>query len=304
MDTSLLSDLMTFVTVADEMSFTKAANRLDLAHSVVSKRISRLEADLKVHLIHRTTRRLVLTEAGQALYERCAQIKKDLEEVTLSVSADNQQPHGTLRVNAPMSFGQIHLVPAVCDFMKAYPDIKVELVLGRQYANLLEHSLDISIQISELPNSSFVAKKLGTRNTHICATPEYFKVHGIPKVPEDLKNYMCLIYESHKAHDEWRFIHAGKEQLVKVQGDFHVNSSQAILGAAMQGMGVARLPGYLIEEQLKSGVLESVLQDYCPRDIGIYGVYPHNRHLAAKVRIFLDFLAKRFGGASPSSGSA
>jgi DNA-binding transcriptional LysR family regulator len=296
METSLLSDLMTFVTVMDEASFTKAAHKLDVAHSVVSKRISRLEAALKVHLIHRSTRRLALTEAGQALYERCAQIKKDLEEVTLSVSADNQQPHGTLRVNAPMSFGQLHVVPAVCEFMKLYPDIQVELLLGRQYANLLEHSLDVSIQVSELPDSNFVAKKLGTRNTYICAAPDYFKKHSKPHVPEDLASHSCLIYHSHKIHNEWRFIENQKERVVKVKGILHINSSQAILGAVMQGMGVARLPGYLVENYLQSGKLEAVLQEYCPRDIGIYAVYPHNRHLAVKVRCFVEFLEKRFGG--------
>lgn len=294
MNSHTLNDLMTFVTVVDEQSFTKAADRLNVTHSVVSKRITRLEASLKARLLNRTTRRLMMTESGQALYQRCSQIKHDIEEATLAVANTHDKPYGTLRVNAPMSFGQIHLAPVVCDFIKQYPEIKVELVLGRQYANLLEHNLDLSIQISEMPDSSFIAKRLALRSTHICASPEYFQTYGMPKMPEDLKNHNCLIYHSHKAHDEWRFSNESDAQVVKVQGNLHANSSQAIQRAAIKGLGIARLPGYLTEQAIAAGKLESVLPEFCPHDIGIYAVYPHNRHLATKVRVFIDFLAERF----------
>ena len=296
MDSHTLNDLMTFVSVVDEQSFTKAANRLHITHSVVSKRISRLESSLKARLLNRTTRRLMLTESGQALYERCAQIKQSIEEATLAIANTHDKPYGTLRVNAPMSFGQMHLTPVVCDFIKAYPDIRVDLVLGRQYANLLEHNLDLSIQISELPDSSFIAKRLALRSTHICASPEYFKDHPVPATPEALKEHNCLIYHSHKPHDEWRFIKGDDTQMVKVQGNLHINSSQAIQRAAINGQGIARLPGYLTERAIAQGELQGVLQEYCPHDIGIYAVYPHNRHLATKVRVFIDFLADRFAG--------
>ena len=294
MNNHTLNDLMTFVTVVDEQSFTRAADRLNVTHSVVSKRITRLESSLNARLLNRTTRRLMMTEPGQALYERCSQIKQDIEEATLAVASTHDRPYGTLRVNAPMSFGQIHLAPVVCDFIKAYPDIKVELVLGRQYANLLEHNLDLSIQISELPDSSFIAKRLALRSTHICASPEYFKTHGIPKTPDELKEHNCLIYQSHKMHDEWHFAQNDDTQVIKVQGNLHVNSSQAIQRAAIKGLGIARLPGYLTEQAIAAGKLASVLHEYCPHDIGIYAVYPHNRHLATKVRVFIDFIAERF----------
>lgn len=235
-----------------------------------------------------------MTESGQALYERSAQIKKDIEEATLAVTESHDKAFGTLRVNAPMSFGQLHLVPAVSAFMRAYPEVNVELVLGRQFANLLEHGLDVSIQISALPDSSFIAKRLGDRSTQICASPDYLSKHGAPKNLDDLAKHNCLIYASHKAHDEWRFIENNKERVIKVAGNFQVNSSQAIKRAALSGLGIARLPGYLIDDEIQSGKLVNLLAEFCLRDIGIYAVYPHNRHLAAKVRVFIDFLAERF----------
>lgn len=289
-----LPDLMTFVMVVDEDSFSAAAKKLGLSHSVISRRITRLESELGVQLLQRTTRRLSMTEAGRAIYERGKQIQRDIEEVSLTVSVSQQELRGTLRINAPMSFGQLHLVPAICEFMEQYPDLRIELLLGRQHANLIEESLDVSIQISELPDSSFIAKTLMHRNTVLCATPEYLKQHGTPEKPEDLKHHNCLLYQEKRVHSDWRFVRHGEEFSVKVSGNLIINSSQAIAKAALASLGIARLPSYLITHEINMGNLISLMPEYCPKDIGIHAIYSHRKYLAKKVRVFVDFLVKKF----------
>lgn len=294
MDMQNLPDLMTFVMVVDEDSFSAAAKKLGLSHSVISRRITRLENELGVQLLQRTTRRLSMTEAGRAIYERAKQIQRDIEEVSLTVSASQQELRGTLRINAPMSFGQLHLMPAICEFMEQYPDLRIELLLGRQYANLIEESLDISIQISELPDSSFIAKTLMHRNTIVCATPKYLAQYGTPQKPEDLKQHNCLLYQEKRVHNDWRFIRNKEEFSVKVSGNLIINSSQAVAKAALASLGIARLPNYLIMHEINTGNLVSLIPEYCPKDIGIYAVYSHRKYLAKKVRVFVDFLVKKF----------
>lgn len=291
-----LEDLFTFVIVVDQRSFTKAAQELGITHSVVSKRINRLEKELGARLLQRSTRRLALTEVGQAFYQRGLQIKKDLDEAVLEISASHEKPHGTLRINAPMSFGQLHLIPAVADFIKLYPDIKIELLLGRQYANLLEEGLDLAIQISELPDSSLFAQRLALRSTLICASPQYLREHGTPSTPQELTQHNCLLYQQRESFSSWRFVDAqGKDLFIKVSGNLIVNSSQALTRAAIAGLGIARLPGYLVNQELIDGSLVAILNEHCPHDIGIYAIYPHHRYLATKVKLFVNFLMERFG---------
>jgi DNA-binding transcriptional LysR family regulator len=289
-----LPDLMTFVAVADANSFTGAAQELGVTHSVVSKRIQRLEATLGARLLHRTTRKITLTETGLALYERCSQIKKDIEEATSAVTAISQKPLGTLRVNAPMSFGQLHLVSAAADFMKLYPDVNIECILGRQYANLLEEGLDISIQIADLPDSSFVAKRIANSNTIVCASPEYLRKNEVPRYPHDLKNHNCLLYQQRKLEHRWHFIENKLDINVRVEGDFKVNSSQALVKAAEAHLGIARVANYLISNQIANGTLIPILKEFSPKHVGVHAVYPHQRHLAAKVKVFIEFLTERF----------
>jgi len=288
------ADWLAFVAIVEEKSFTSAANKLDISPSVLSKRISRLEKQLKARLLQRTTRQLILTEIGQLFYERCQKIRGEIQDTTLTISQIQQQPQGTLRINSPMTFGHLHLVPAISEFMRLYPELRVELVLGSHYANLIEGSLDLAIYTDELPDSSLVARRIALRSTRVYGSPSYFAKYGIPQQPQDLKQHNCLLYQLQPTRHEWRFHNNGEEEFVKVNGDFKANSSQALAAAAVSGLGIVKLPGYMVTEDIQTGRLISVLKDYCPRDTGIYVVYPQNRYLSINVRTFIDYLVQRF----------
>lgn len=290
-----LDDLMLFVNVVDANSFSKAAKQVGVTKSLVSKHINKLETQLGARLLNRSTRKLSLTEAGTLLYQHCKRIQQDIDTALLAVSYTQDQPRGKLRINAPLSFGHLHLIPATTDFMQNYPEIQIELLLGSQYANLIETGLDLAIQIKDLPDSRLIAKKLAVRSTQVCGSPEYFAKHGYPTRPEDLEAHNCLVYRTQgQTSDEWRFSVDGLDKIIKVTGNFEVNSSLGLARAAAAGTGLAKLPGYMISDDIHQGRLETVLNDYCPRDIGIYAVYPQNRLIAPKVKVFIDFLAERF----------
>lgn len=290
-----LNDWLTFATVVEEQGFTAAAKKLGLSPSVLSKRITRLEAVLNARLLQRTTRNLVLTDIGEEFYEYCADLKLQIDEAMAVISHAQETPQGKLRVNAPMSFGHQHLVSAVSDFIKLHPQIQVELVLGSHFANLIEGGLDLAIHVKDLPDSSLHAKRLALRSSKVYGSPEYFAKYGRPQIPDDLKNHNCLLYQLQPVKHEWRFYREGVEYVVPVAGNFKANSSQALAEAAVAGLGIVKLPGYMVTHEIVEKKLESVLNEYSPKDIGIYAVYPHHRHLPPKVRLFLDFLAERFG---------
>ncbi len=294
-----LDDLMLFVNVVDANSFSKAAKHLGVTKSLVSKHISQLETRLGARLLNRSTRKLSLTEAGTLLFQHCKRIQQDIDTALLAVSYTQDQPRGKLRVNAPLSFGHLHLIPAVTDFMLSYPEIQVELLLGSQYANLIETGLDLAIQIKDLPDSALIAKKLAVRSTQVCGSPAYFSQHGYPRKPDDLESHNCLVYRTQgQTSNEWRFFENGVDKIIKVSGNLEVNSSLGLARAASAGTGLAKLPGYMISDDINQGRLETVLTEYCPRDIGIYAVYPQNRLIAPKVKVFIDFLADRFASES------
>lgn len=294
MKPQLLVDLILYIAIVEQKSFTSAASHFGMTKSVVSKHITRLEKSLGVQLLRRSTRKLSLTEAGQALYERCAHIKTDLEEAEQAALNTHITPNGTLRVSSTFSFGHLHLVPAIADFMTRYPEIKIELYLGGHYDDLIENGLDIGIRIGKLPDSNLIARRLATRHMRVCASPTYLKRHGTPKSPEDLHHHNCLLYLNSPTGDEWHF-DAKKEKIrIKIHTNFTSNSSQCLEAAAVAGIGIVLLPGYMMTKHIRQGKLISLLDEYCPANIGIHAVYPSTRHLATKVRVFVDFLAERF----------
>ena len=298
----IISDALAFVNVIDEGSFAAAAKKEGVSASVISKRISRLENQLRVQLIQRTTRSMALTESGQIFYERCKRIKSEILEATTEVLQHHQNPAGLLRVNVPMSFGLVHLVPAVNDFVGLYPEIKIELILGSQYASFIHNGLDLAIFIKDLPNTHLlISRKITVRSTGIYGAPEYFKQWGLPKTPDELVNHNCLIYLSEPGNQvgidqkyEWRFGNGDEKIMVPVSGNLRINSSQGIVKAALAGVGLAKLSSFMVTKEIKNGSLISVLSEYCQRDIDIHAAYPNQRYLPSKVRLFIDFLIERF----------
>jgi len=266
-----------------------------MSKSIVSKRITRLEQSLKVQLLNRSTRKLSLTEAGSVFYERCVRIYEDVRDAELEVTYTHTEPQGWLRIAAPFSFGYVHLAPAIAEFSKKHPKIKVDLHLSAHPVDLIEEGFDLGVEIGDLKDSNLIARKLASRPMRVCASPEYFKKHGIPKTPEDLTEHNCLIFEDQMTGPEWRFALNKKDIFVKVHGNMFSNNGRALLEAACEGLGIVFLPGFMVTRQLKRGSLKSVLDDYCPYGIDVHAVYPQNRHLATKIRYFIDFLVERFG---------
>jgi len=292
-----LTGMAVFARVIDAGSFTAAAGQLGMSKSAVSKAIAALEDRLGARLLNRTTRRLALTEVGRAFYERCARIVAEAEEAELAVTHLQLTPRGTLRVNAPMSFGALHLGPALAGFLARYPDLKVDIELSDRFVDLLEEGYDLAVRIAAaLPDSSLIARRITVDDAVICASPAYWQRHGRPRVPADLASHACVTYAYNPNPREWPFVAAdGRPIRVRVDGPLHTNNGEATLHVALAGLAVVRLPRFICGPELAAGRLEAVLADAMPPPNGIYAVYPHNRHLSAKVRAFVDFLIERFG---------
>lgn len=291
--------LHAFASVVENGSFTAAAQALGQTKSAVSKQIAGLEERLGARLLNRTTRRMSPTEVGLAFYERCRRIIAELEEAERAVTELHAEPRGTLRVNAPMSFGARHLASAIADFMILYPDINVMLDLNDRLVDVVEEGYDVAIRITNLPDSSLIARKLAPFRRAICASPAYWEKHGQPEKPEDLRRHQCLLYTYLLSGDEWNFIGEEGKISVRVNGRFKANNGGALLSAARKGLGVLNTPTFIAHEDLRSGRLEPVLMDYSDVIASIYAIYPHNRQLTTKVRLFIDFLVDQFGPEPP-----
>ena len=291
-----LATMEAFVRVADSKSFSEAARRLRSSKSLVSRRVAALEAELGVRLFHRTTRSLTLTEEGRGYHAQVTRILAEIEEANRSVSQAQAKPRGRLRLSAPMSFGLLHLSPALPDFLARYPEVELDLSLNDRFVDVVDEGLDLAIRIGRLADSSLVARKLATLRLILCASPGYLGDHGAPKTPEDLRRHQCLCYSTNAQAPEWRFVAPdGAPFSVPVAGRLHANNGDALRIAALRGQGIVYLPSFIVGGDLQAGTLQSLLPDYMPADSGIYAVYPHSRHLSAKVRAFIDFLAERIG---------
>lgn len=290
-----LDDMVTFVKVVDARSFTGAAERLGLSKSVVSRRISELEDRLGARLLNRTTRRLSPTEVGLAFYERCGRIIAELEEAERAVGDLHGSPRGRLRINAPVSFGQMHLASAIVDFLERNPAIEIDIHLNDRYVDLLEDGFDMAIRIGRLRDSSLIARRLAPSRRAVVASPRYLQTFGRPERPEDLVEHNCLLYTNVPTSEQWQFMTDEGVRTVRVNGNVRANNGDMTHAAALAGLGIAILPTFLCGEALASGRLERLDLNLHAAETGVFAVYPQNRHLSSKVRTFVDFLAARFG---------
>jgi DNA-binding transcriptional LysR family regulator len=291
-----LDSMEAFVRVADNRSFSEAARRLGLSKSVVSRQVSALEAHLGARLFHRTTRSLSLTEIGQAYYERCSRILAEIEEANLSVSSLQTEPRGKLRINAPMSFGVLHLARLLPSFLERYPQIDIDMAMNDRFVSLIDEGFDVAVRIGKLEDSSLIARYLGPARQVVCASPAYLERHGAPATPADLATHGCLTYSNRPTPDEWSFRASdGRRWPIEVHGRLRVNNGDALREAALKGVGIVTLPSFIVGCDLQAGTLVALLTDYTPQDLAINAVYPHNRHLSPKVRAFVDFLVEHIG---------
>ncbi|NMM45507.1 LysR family transcriptional regulator [Rhodospirillaceae bacterium KN72] len=295
-----LSGIAVFTAVVESGSFTGAAEKLGQSKSAISKQVTRLEQRLGAQLLARTTRRLHLTEIGQAFYERCRRIIAEAEEAELAVTHLQEIPRGKLRVSAPLSFGISHLAAALPDFMAANPELLVDIDFSDRRVDIIEEGFDMAIRITpRLEDSSLIAKRIAQSRRPILASPAYWEKHGKPKRPEDLADHNCLTYAYIDAPNSWRFRDPddpSSDLVVRVSGTLHSNSGNALAQAAANGLGVVLSPAFLCACQIKTGELEPALEAFEGEPLGIHALYPPNRHLSTKVRAFIDFLTARFAG--------
>jgi len=292
MDT--ITGMKTFVNVVATGSFTAAAQRSNMSTALVSKYIGQLEERLGARLLNRTTRSLALTEIGSSYLERCVEVIDDFDELEAAVHNKRSNPGGNLIISAPVSFGEMHLTTAVARFLTRYPDISIDLRLTDRFVNLVDEGVDLAIRISELADSSLIARRLAPARTIVCAAPSYLEKHGHPDYPHDLVDHECIIDTNFQDFDEWPFVIEGKRISVKVSGRFSVNSAQSSRAMIVAGAGIGLIPAYAIAEDIIEQNAVIVLEDFEALDPGIYALYPHNRHLATKVRAFVDFLVEEF----------
>lgn len=300
-----LGDIAVFVQVVESGSFTAAAEKLQLSKSVVSKYVSRLENQLGTQLLNRTTRRLRLTETGQIFYDRCRQGLAELRDASDEVSALQSTPRGQLRLNLPMSFGILHVAPALAAFRAQYPEIGIDINFDDRKLDLVQEGFDVAIRISDMPDTSYVARRLGTCHHVVCASPAYLEKHKAPQTPAELVEHNVITFRYQASATHWHFRNSdGKEESVALQASLQMNNSLAIREAVLQGVGITRTPTFVVGKDLRSGALQAVLKNYrCPEP-AIQAVYPDKRHLSPKVRAFIDFMAERVSDPAPWDQSA
>lgn len=289
-----------FAKVVEQGGFARAAERLGISTSACSRRVADLEAHLDTRLLHRTTRRLSLTESGQSFYERCVQLLADLEEAEGAAAAGSARPRGTVKLTCSINFGVRHLAPAIGAFLARHAEIRFDVSLSDRIVDLVEEGYDLAIRIGSTGGESVVARRLGESRLVCCASRAYLERHGTPRNPEDLARHRCLTYEYLPQRSLWQFRdRSGRERAVRVSGALHSNNGDLLAAAAAQGVGVALEPDFIVASDLKAGRLVRVLESFAAPVSPIYAVYPSRRYLSAKVRAFVDFLAARF--ASPQN---
>jgi len=287
--------ITTFARVVETGSFARAALRLDVSVSSVSRQVAILEAHLDTRLLNRTTRRLSLTESGRLFYERCVQLLADLEEAEQSAHAGTVRPRGTLRLTSSITFGARHLAPAIAAFMARHPEMRFDVELSDRAVDLVEEGYDAAVRIGDIGSRNVVGRKVAVTRLVCCAAPSYLARHGEPRRPEDLAGHVCLTYEYSASKDVWAFRdRQGAEHKVRIGGPIHANNGRFLEALAVAGAGIVCEPDFIVGPDVRSGALVPLLRDYAPPVSAIHVAYPSRRHLSAKVRAFADFLVERF----------
>lgn len=291
--------LRAFTQVVAAGGFAAAARRMGVSRSAVNKLVIQLENDLEVQLLHRSTRRVSPTDTGLAFYDRCVAILSDLEEAERAITQLHTEPKGRLRVNAPMSFGTLHLAPAIADFLVQYPDLQVQLTLNDRLIDPLEEGFDVTLRIAKAPETaSLISQKLAPAPRVLCATPAYLEKVGIPLHPSELRHHSCLHYGHFATDNQWTLTGSDGEWTLPIHGTLCSNNGEVLREAVLRSLGIALLPTFIVSNELQQGTLQVVLSDYYLPEISIYVLYPVDRHLSGKIRLFVAFLQKKFGDRS------
>lgn len=291
-----LESMRAFTEVVNHSGFAAAGRAMGLSRSVVNKLVGQLEADLSVQLLQRTTRKVSPTDTGRAYYERCVNILAEVAAAEVAVSQLQAKPQGTLRLNAPMSFGTMHLAEAIAQFMTRYPDIQVQLTLSDRFIDLIEEGFDITLRIAEpKADEALVVKPLAPIHRVICASPAYLQERGIPIHPDELRQHDCLNYGHIATHSQWQLIdQAGQRLSISLRCRGYSNNGEVLREAAKAGVGITLLPTFIIGDALQAGQLTILLSDYRPPLLTAYLSYATDRHLSTKIQLLIAFLQDWF----------
>ena len=292
MDT--ITGMRTFAAVVSAGSFTSASERLGISKALTSKYVAALEERLSVRLLNRTTRKISVTETGQAYYLRCKQLLEDFDQLEAAIRDEHKAPEGRLRVSAPATFAELYLTQAVSDFLNQQPGISVELVLADRFVNIVDEGFDLAVRIGHLADSTLVARRLATTRVIAVASPSYLEKAGEPNSPDDLERHHCIIDTNFGSGNTWSFIQDNQSFNVGIKGRFAVNNAYAVKEMVLADQGIGLCPDYVVGKELRSNSLKVILAGYDIQKYGIYAVYPHNRHLAGATRSFVDFLVQQF----------
>ncbi len=291
-----VSSMLSFVKVVEHGGFSSAARQLNLATSVVTTHVKALEERLQVRLLNRTTRTVSLTEAGRAYYERCVQILSEIEDAEDAIQVLQSKPRGTLRINTSPAVPLV-IAPSIAEHNELYPDVTIHLTATSRMLDLVEQGFDLAIWYAGAPDLSLIRKHLASYRSILCASPAYLAKHGQPGNPTDLAKHKCIVYYDApfgKDGREWTFAGPDGETTVHVSGSLETNNVDAIRAAALNGQGFIYVPTHLVLEELRSGALVSVLREFRGREVSVDALYPNREHLPAKVRTFIDLVAKNF----------
>lgn len=288
-----------FATVVESGSFAAAAEQLRLSATATSRHVADLEKHLGAQLLQRSTRRLNLTEIGANYYDRCRQILADVEEADAQAATLESQPRGVLRVSLPHSFGLRYVAPLVPEFCKRYPELQLELSFSDLKVDLVEEGIDMAVRITAELKTSLVARKLATAGFVCCAAPAYLQARGVPQHPDELRLHNCLAYSYAPAGNLWSFTRDGKHIDVLVKGTMRANNGDMNRIAAINGLGIAILPTFMVCDELRSGALQAILADYPIPDKHVYAVYLPGARRAARIRAMVDYLWDALGQGHP-----
>ena len=289
-----LQQLSSFLAVVKAGSFVGAADATGLSKAAVSRHVAELEAHLGVRLLHRTTRRLSLTDDGQRFHAQALELATALEELEAETSASGGEAVGLLRVNAPVTFGNLHLAPLWPRFLAANPKVSLDVTLNDRVVDLVDEGYDVAVRITTLPDSQLVSRRLATTRIVLCASPGYLATHGTPAHPRDLATHQVFAYSYWSGGDDWRFVGPEGEVGVRVHPRIHTNSGDTCRAAALDDQGIVLQPDFLVGADLRCGALVHVLPEYRSLELGIYAVFPTRKHLPLKTRHLVDFLAEEF----------
>ena len=289
-----LNALATFVAVVKANSFTQAAETCGISKALVTRHIQDLEVSLGVKLLHRSTRKIGLTLAGEKFYDRCVRILAEADQAVQDLEDLTRGSHGLIRISTAITFGRMHLLPAVHDFLELNPSIQIDITLSERFADLISGNADLVVRLAEEPRlSNLVARRLAPVRWVLVASPQYISQHGVPLTPRDLLDFNCLIYDRPKGA-EWRFKGTDGEQSIKVSGNLRTNVAEGLLGATLGGMGIAALPSFAVAPYLHSGQLVELLPEHTLPESTLYAVFLPDHRLPERIRTFVQFLVERF----------